>query len=454
MLALAVAVGCSVDEFSNPQRKTTTECARDQGSLLEGKFCVPEADPPNEQRCTEEGAMEPCYEGADPATSLQPPCRAGGRTCRDGAWSSCEQQVLPEDETCNGTDDDCDGRVDEHIDPAPCGVDSLSGVCARGVQLCLAGDNQCVQVEHPSADVCNDEDDDCDGQIDEATARPCYDLERGGCQRNEDGNYTCQGTCTSGEFRCVAGEYASTCDGSVTPAAEELCSSGSEPLIQDEDCDGQIDEGCQCLAGAPCYTGSPATTQNTGPCHAGKQTCSDATHGLCNGEVKPAPEDCSNEGHDDDCDGVMDNVLLRGQPCADTSNALGACKTGAVWDCTAGKPACIDAKPAAEICDSVDNDCDSHVDEGFVLDSDPKNCGKCGNECGQGLVCCSGSCIDTKSSNLHCNGCGLACDAGKTCCGGMCFNTAADINHCGHCDTVCERGLLSTMCAKSVCRKL
>jgi hypothetical protein len=237
----------------------------------------------------------------------------------------------------------------------------------------------------------------------------------------------------------------------VTPEADERCSSDPSALAQDEDCDGQIDEGCPCLAGAKCYTGSPPSTEGTGPCHAGQQACSDTPH-ACMGEVTPTDEDCSNPGRDDDCDGVMDDIPTLGDSCAGTPDAKGVCKAGAVWQCAAGKLTCVDAPAAsAETCDGLDDDCDGRIDEGFALDSDANNCGTCGHVCGAGLVCCAGECADITSSNLNCSACGKACGAGKTCCSSACFDTTSDVNHCGDCTTQCP-GVVPS-CSKSTCSK-
>jgi hypothetical protein len=108
------------------------------------------------------------------------------------------------------------------------------------------------------------------------------------------------GACLAGIETCDADGSWGACVGEVLPAAES-CGTPA-----DDDCDGEINQGCACVPGVSetCYSG-PAGTQNVGTCKAGTHTC-DATGtawGACLAEVLPAVEDCANPA-DEDCSGV------------------------------------------------------------------------------------------------------------------------------------------------------
>lgn len=56
-----------------------------------------------------------CYDGPDGTIDIGL-CRAGVRRCIENVWGGCEGQVMPAiSEICNSEDDDCDGEVDEGV---------------------------------------------------------------------------------------------------------------------------------------------------------------------------------------------------------------------------------------------------------------------------------------------------------------------------------------------------
>jgi hypothetical protein len=80
----------------------------------------------------------------------------------------------------------------------------------------------------------------------------------------------------------------------------------------DDDCDGQVDEGCPCRPGdvQACFPGPPGR-RRVGACVDGTQTCRSggefAPHwGDCIGGIQPTPEVC--DGLDNDCNGCSDDL--------------------------------------------------------------------------------------------------------------------------------------------------
>ena len=93
--------------------KGATLCQDGIDNDCDGKVDL--ADPDCKDVCAP-GSKRPCYTGTT-ETRETGSCRSGAQTCNDqGQWgTTCDGEVLPQPETCNAKDDDCDGQIDEDI---------------------------------------------------------------------------------------------------------------------------------------------------------------------------------------------------------------------------------------------------------------------------------------------------------------------------------------------------
>jgi len=115
--------------------------------------------------CTE-GASEGCYSGL-PGTAGTGPCMAGSRTCVGGLWTSCQGEVIPQQETCgDGIDNNCNGTADENVDLDGDGFTTCDGDCCDSTEC-----SDPTLVNPGSFDAAgNMLDDDCDGTADNTVA--------------------------------------------------------------------------------------------------------------------------------------------------------------------------------------------------------------------------------------------------------------------------------------------
>jgi len=114
-----------------------------------------------------------CWGG--PSSSItdgSTPCQRGQQFCTNGRWGPCNNQTLPIPETCNSTDDDCNGVVDD-IRRTNCGPSDENGICTYGSVVCITGESKCIDAIYPQAEECDGVDNDCDGAYDEGLIRRC-----------------------------------------------------------------------------------------------------------------------------------------------------------------------------------------------------------------------------------------------------------------------------------------
>ncbi len=105
-------------------------------------------------------------------------------------------------------------------------------------------------------------------------------------------------------------------------------------------------------------------------------------------------------GHDDDCDGQIDESFSIGGMCF--ANNADGCQVEGTFICDPASQAAI-CMPSTmvsstpEICDGTDNDCDGQVDEGF---DDGAICCSNNNHCPPGVMCIDGLCEDNSAPEI------------------------------------------------------
>jgi len=346
-------------------------------------------------------------------------CDLGGLICVSGGLV-CNGATEPQSEVCNGQDDDCDGTTDE--DPIDVGrvCGSAMGTCTPGITICTAGAIECDGGTAGTPEICNGIDDDCNMVIDD------FPSDEGGIC----GSGT--GVCEEGALRCIAGTLQ--CVGGMLPGTETC--NGS-----DDDCNGTIDEGDLC-EGGECVSG-----QCSLPCEAGEFPCApgfDCVAGFCLGDpcygviCAPDADGSRNVCQDGDCVAVCDTVTCTDPQvcratdgrCVDNTCVFIPSLCGETERCVSGT--CEDDPCADVTCGAAS----------FCRDGDCR--GSCADvTCEDTEVCRGGTCEAT--------GCSMACADGLTCRDGACI---VDTCRTTRCDTgeVCEPS--TGDCIDDACRNI
>jgi hypothetical protein len=389
---------------------------------------------------------------------------AGTYVCRADGTVVCDAPPgIPQQEVCNGIDDDCNGATDDNVPgndgQTPCSTPV--GECKPGIKMCVDGHWECSGGTLPTPEVCDGKDNNCNGEIDE---HPTVD-EGGNCYAATDGtpypvgctesggSWTCAGECKLGTLECQhpGGTATLVCVGAKGPGPE-LCNG------KDDDCDGIPDNNAVCPnPGEVCWEAQcvKPCKNDEFPCEAGL-TCFDLGQtpaALCaQPGIDPncfcissrcAGKQCPAGSHCDELSGDCVDPCVP-SPCQEWET----CQNGACYDCnTVGCP-------TGEKC--VGNQCQTDPCAGVV--------------CGPAQFCnATGQCQDLchQSDCEHCYRCptdGTAACVPDLCCEKSCSTGQYCDPATGDCRTdpcqavqcaagfVCDK--VDGKCAADPCRAL
>jgi hypothetical protein len=250
----------------------------------------------------------------------------------DFAWFALDwlNGVGCQPEVCNGEDDDCDGEVDEGL---VCGVCTPGEIrsCGSDIGECVSGTETCDQNGFwsgvcadeivPSTEECDGLDNDCDGQTDEPDAVDATTWYMDDDEDNYGDAAVTLVACDQPAGYVTDNTDCDDTDAMVYPGATEYCDG------VDNDCDGQTDEP-DAVDASTWYAdtdsdgyGDPAVSVVN--CYQPAGYVADNTD--CDdthSSVNPGAEEICDNDIDDDCDTLTDYYDLD-------------CPYPACWDCLA-----------------------------------------------------------------------------------------------------------------------
>ena len=307
--------------------------------------------------------------GAACSSGLPGICGPGLTDCQGGALA-CVAIIQPgtQTETCDGSDEDCDGTSDNGNPGGGVSCSSgLPGICDAGTTNCQNGAVECVANVQPGTqtETCDGSDEDCDGTVDDG-----FNLGQ---------------VCTVGVGECEAsgglicdGQGGTTCDAVPGQPTTEQCNDNL-----DSDCDGDPNNGCGTDSDGDGLTDDEENQIGTDPNDADSDD-----DGVPDGDEIDVGEDSDGDGlingldPDSDNDGLFDGTEM-GYDCSnpDTDVNAGNCIPDGDGGATTTDPLDADTDDGGVsdgsedinlngVIDGNETDPNDGSDDNTVLDSD------------------------------------------------------------------------------------